>query len=329
MPGEVKYNIESSLTYAVSDYALMDFVSNDEIANADAPLQPKIYAQDIVMNFLMLAREKRVADVAFASGNYGANTAALSGADRWDVATSDPIQKIEDAIESCFVRPNTMVIGAQVWIKLRNHPKVLQYILSRATTTMGDVPLRVNEQLFAEAFGLDNVVIGRAKYNSAREGASASSDAVAGQLEVAGAALPREGRGEPREGWLRSLPARSRRPRHRRSGRRAAGPRAPGSLLRRSAQAAPGHGRVREVPRGVPEGPVRRRGARSARPGVTLAATQVLPGGTGRHAHERARGPGRVPHACADEVGRARAAGLAGRDAVRAHRVAEAGGQRP
>ena len=176
MPGEVKYNIESSLTYAVSDYALMDFVSNDEIANADAPLQPKIYAQDIVMNFLMLAREKRVADVAFDSANYGSNTAALSGADRWDVATSDPIQKIEDAIEACFVRPNTMVIGAQVWIKLRNHPKVLQYILSRSATTMGDVPLRVNEQLFAEAFGLDNVVIGRAKYNSAHEGASSSSD---------------------------------------------------------------------------------------------------------------------------------------------------------
>lgn len=172
---EVKYSLNSNLTYAVSDYALMDFVSNDEIANADAPLQPKIYAQDIVMNFLMLAREKRVADVVFGSGNYGANTAALSGADRWDTATSDPIQKIEDAIESCFVRPNTMIIGAQAWIKLRQNPKVLQYILSRASTAAGAVPMRVNEELFAEAFGLDEVRIGRAKYNTAAEGATASS----------------------------------------------------------------------------------------------------------------------------------------------------------
>lgn len=178
---EVKYNLNSNLTYAVSDYALMDFVSNDEIANADAPLQPKIYAQDIVMNFLMLAREKRVADVVFNASNYGSNTAALSGGDRWDTATSDPIQKIEDAIESCFVRPNTMVIGAQAWIKLRQNPKVLQYILSRASTTAGAVPLRVNEALFAEAFGLEDVVIGRARYNSAAEGATATSSYLWGK----------------------------------------------------------------------------------------------------------------------------------------------------
>lgn len=178
---EVTYSLTSNLTYSVTDYALMDFVSNDEIANADAPLQPKIYAQDIVMNFLMLAREKRVADVVFNASNYGSNTAALSGSDRWDTSTSDPIQKIEDAIESCFVRPNTLVLGAQVWIKLRNNPKVLQYILSRASTTAGDVPLRVNEQLFAEAFGLDNVVIGRAKYNSAAEGAAVSSNYLWGK----------------------------------------------------------------------------------------------------------------------------------------------------
>lgn len=178
---EVKYNLNSNLTYAVSDYALMDFVSNDEIANADAPLQPKIYAQDIIMNFLMLAREKRVADVVFNASNYGSNTAALAGADRWDTATSDPIQKIEDAMEACFVRPNTMVIGAQAWIKLRQNPKVLQYILSRASTTAGDVPLRVNEQLFAESFGLDKVVIGRARYNSAAEGATATSSYLWGK----------------------------------------------------------------------------------------------------------------------------------------------------
>jgi hypothetical protein len=192
---EVTYSLTSNLTYSVTDYALMDFVSNDEIANADAPLQPKIYAQDIVMNFLMLAREKRVADVVFNASNYGTNTSALAGANRWDVPTSDPIQAIEDAIESCFVRPNVMVLGAQVWIKLRNHPKVLQYILSRASTTAGDVPLRVNEQLFAEAFGLEKVVIGRARYNSAAEGATANSSYLWGKsaalIRVEGTPSPR------------------------------------------------------------------------------------------------------------------------------------------
>ena len=158
MPGEVKYGLNSSKNYSVSDYALMDFVSNDEIANADAPLQPKVEAVEIVTNFLMLARESRVASAVFGAGNYGANTAALAGASRWDTSTSDPVQAIEDAIESCFVRPTHLVLGGQVWPKLRNHPKFLQYILSRASTASGDVPLRVSEQLIADAFGLDQVI---------------------------------------------------------------------------------------------------------------------------------------------------------------------------
>lgn len=175
MPGEVKYTLNSSKNYSVSDYALMDFVSNDEIANADAPLQPKVEAVEIVTNFLQLARELRVANVVFGSGNYGANTAALSGTDRWDTSTSDPVQKIEDAIESCFVRPTHLVLGAQVWTKLRNHPKFLQYILSRASTASGDVPLRVSEQLIADAFGLEGCIVGRAKSVTSVEGQSVTT----------------------------------------------------------------------------------------------------------------------------------------------------------
>lgn len=175
MPGEVKYSLNSSKNYSVSDYALMDFVSNDEIANADAPLQPKVEAVEVVTNFLQLARESRVASVVFGAGNYGANTAALAGADRWDTSTSDPVQKIEDAIESCFVRPTHIVLGAQVWTKLRNHPKFLQYILSRASTASGDVPLRVSEQLIADAFGLEGCIVGRAKSVTSVEGQSVTT----------------------------------------------------------------------------------------------------------------------------------------------------------
>lgn len=175
MPGEVKYSLNSSKNYSVSDYALMDFVSNDEIANADAPLQPKVEAVEIVTNFLMLARESRVASAVFGAGNYGANTAALAGADRWDTSTSDPVQAIEDAIESCFVRPTHLVLGGQVWPKLRNHPKFLQYILSRASTASGDVPLRVSEQLIADAFGLEGCIVGRAKSVTSVEGQSVTT----------------------------------------------------------------------------------------------------------------------------------------------------------
>jgi hypothetical protein len=172
-PGEIKYAVESSLSYAVQDYGLMDFVSSDEQANADVPLAPRRDAQNFVMNFLSLGREYRVAAKVFGAANYGTNTEALAGADRWDLTTSDPVQKLVDAIESCFMRPTHLTLGAQVWTKLQNHPKFLQYILSRASTQSGASPLAVNEALVAERLGLEKVVVGRAKYVTSREGAAA------------------------------------------------------------------------------------------------------------------------------------------------------------
>lgn len=175
-PGEVKYSLNSNtLSYSVTDYALMDFVSADEESNADAPIQPRAKATKIVTNHLNMLREQRVATLVFGSSNYGSNTQALAGANQWDQNTSDPVQALEDAIETCFVRPDTLVLGAQVYTKLRNHPKFLQYILSRAATAQGAVPLRINEQLIADAFGLRKCIVGRAKYNSANEGATVSS----------------------------------------------------------------------------------------------------------------------------------------------------------
>ena len=175
LPGRPSIALDSVGTYSCRDRALMDFISIDEELNADVPLSPRMDVTEILTNYLHLAREIRVAAKVFGSGNYGANTAALAGADRWDTSTSDPVQAIEGAIESCFVRPTHLVLGGQVWTKLRNHPKFLQYILSRASTASGDVPLRVSEQLIADAFGLEGCIVGRAKSVTSVEGQSVTT----------------------------------------------------------------------------------------------------------------------------------------------------------
>jgi hypothetical protein len=180
-PNEIKYSINHTLTYNVKDYGLIDFVSKDEIANADAPLRPYDYAQRIVVNFLKLAREIRVAAVTFATGSYGANVSTLSGANRWDTPTGDPVADILAAQEVCFVRPNVFTIGGQVWPKLRTNPNVIKYVLGRPSTKSGATPLVVDLDTFAQAFELDRVVIGRAKYNSAAEGATAVSSYIWGK----------------------------------------------------------------------------------------------------------------------------------------------------
>ncbi len=169
-PGEITYGLGTT-TYTVADFGLMDFVSYDEIANADAPLAPQQSSVEIVTNYLLLAREQRVANATFATGNYpGGQTSALTGSAQWDQPTSDPVNDIETAIELCLVRPNHLVIGVQAWIKLRQHPKLTQFIVARAATTDGATPLRVTAEVVAAAFELEGVIIGRAKYLSSVEG---------------------------------------------------------------------------------------------------------------------------------------------------------------
>lgn len=180
MPGRVRYQISTD-NFSVIDYGIMDFVSAKEMESADAPIDPQMHAVKVCTQRLDLAKERRVASVIFGSANYGSNTAALSGSDRWDVTTSDPAQKIDDAIESCDERPNIMVLGAQAWLKLKNHPALKELILSRAAVNGQASPTRVTLDLVAAAFELDAVYVGRAKYNTNREGATAAQGYIWGK----------------------------------------------------------------------------------------------------------------------------------------------------
>jgi hypothetical protein len=117
----------------------------------------------------------------FTSGNYGSNTSALSGSNRWDTSTGTPVQNLLDAIATPFIRPNVMVIGEQAWYKLLNNPEVKSYITGRPSTSAGATPLLMDTDTFAKAFGLEAVYVGRAKYNSAREGATVSSSYIWGK----------------------------------------------------------------------------------------------------------------------------------------------------
>lgn len=173
MPGRVRYQISTD-NYSVLDYGIMDFVSYKEMESADAPIDPQKHAVKVCTSRLDIAKERRVASLLFTSGNYGSNTAALSGVDRWDTTTSDPVQKIDDAIEACSARPNVMVIGAQAWKSLKNHPKLKEMILSRASVGGKASPLRVTQQIVAEAFELDAIYVGKAKYLTNNEGATAA-----------------------------------------------------------------------------------------------------------------------------------------------------------
>lgn len=114
-------------------------------------------------NIIGLRLEKGRADLAVNAANYAAsNKLALSGTDMWsDLAQSDPIAHVEAAKEAVRAktgrRANTVVMGAAVMAKLRQHSK----IIDRIKYTGRDVP---TPELLASLFGVQRVLVGDAVY---------------------------------------------------------------------------------------------------------------------------------------------------------------------
>lgn len=171
----------STSTYYCEDKALRNFLPDSIVNNSDTPIKPRQRTTGNATNLLTLAKEKRCVDAVFGASNYAsAYKATLTGNDKWsDYTNSDPIGNVETGKAACFLEPNTMVIGGQVWRKLKHHPQILDRITGGATA--GDAAI-VRPQLVADIFEVDRLLIGKAKYNSANKGQTASYTYLWGKL---------------------------------------------------------------------------------------------------------------------------------------------------
>lgn len=162
----------TEVTDSVKDYGLEDAIPQSDLMNASGPYQPTVTASEMLAELIALDREKRVADLVFATATYAAaNKATLSGTSQWsDQVNSNPVTAITDAIYSLIQRPNKMILGAAVWAKLRTHPKVVDAVKSIGGATAGIVA----RQAVAELFELDELLIGEGFVNTAAKGQTAA-----------------------------------------------------------------------------------------------------------------------------------------------------------
>lgn len=161
------------------DFGLDDLVPNDEIdaymsmprPSSGGPISPLAFSTMMLTGLLMLDREIRVAGVTFSLNSYAAaNRATLSGTSQWsDRANSDPLNAITAAMDVPLVRPNKLVIGQLAWTQLRQHPKIVQAI-GKSAQTGGYASL----QQVADLLELQEIIVGRAFYNTAKKGQAPS-----------------------------------------------------------------------------------------------------------------------------------------------------------
>lgn len=180
---EATWNTSTS-SYTCEGYALEDFIPDEDYKNVDSP--PLKIERDTVEDLtdkLLLGYEKRVADLVFSNTTI-TQTTAVAAADRWDDPTSEVMPTVRTAFDGCFIQPNVCVMGYEVWSALKNHPDIVE----RVKYTSSDA---VTTEAVARLFEVDQVLVGRAKYNTANPGQTASYSYVWGKSVLFAYVSPR------------------------------------------------------------------------------------------------------------------------------------------
>jgi hypothetical protein len=164
---QVDYNLTKVPYGPLTERALKTPIEKDVQQMAVDPLQPRVKATNLVTEKIMLEKERDLVTMLTDPSQVTQNV-TLSGTSQWsDYVNSDPLPAIQSYFDTIklngLVTPNVMVMGYQVWSKLKNHPK----LIDRIKYTSRD-SLTVDE--FANLIGVQKVLIGDAVSNSALEG---------------------------------------------------------------------------------------------------------------------------------------------------------------
>lgn len=179
--GDAKEVEESRTTdnYSVKDRALQNFLPGETLENQDAIFDEMLDLTESVNENLALNREIRIATILTTAANFSGNTATLSGSDQWDSSSGgDPIARVLSATAALWQgRQNSMLIGytsIDVLNVLVRHPQFLDLF---KYTRDG----LVTRQQIAGLLGLDDLLIGAARYDAANIGQTASYSRIWGK----------------------------------------------------------------------------------------------------------------------------------------------------
>src|SRR4051794_25748932 len=175
--GEVELTLTTGNPYFCEDHALKQLVADEVVENAITPTDPYTDATENVSEMLMIGREVEAATLLTSTANITQNT-TLSGTSRFDdYSNSDPFATLETGRQTIHsathLMPNTLVMGKQVWNKLKYHPAFLERI---KYTQRG----QVTPEIAAALFEVDQILIGAAGYNNTKEGQTDSMSYIWG-----------------------------------------------------------------------------------------------------------------------------------------------------
>lgn len=155
--------------------ALRELLGQYMLQNQDAPLNELMDATQNVLYGLKFRRELRVVTAATTAGNFSGNTTALAAGDRWDSASGGDPGAVIDTAKAALWTGNGpgILVGAMslsVYNVLKRHPKILDTFKYSG----GSTPMFANLRMLAEYFELDQIIVGKARKDTANIGQTAS-----------------------------------------------------------------------------------------------------------------------------------------------------------
>lgn len=170
--------ISEDMSYQCTDNGLEIPVTDEDRENYASDYDAEVESVQVVKTIMKLRREVRVAAAIFNTSTWtGADLYTDNSGSPWDAAGTDVIGQVDDAKEK--VRKNTgyvpdsMVIGAKTFKNLRSNTAILSKFVAVPILTM-DLLMKS----IATILGIENLIVGGAVYDSAKEGQSFSSTDV-------------------------------------------------------------------------------------------------------------------------------------------------------
>lgn len=168
----------SSDNYSVKDYGFKNFVSDDTLDNQDGAFDEMMDLVEAINEGIAFKRELRIASALTNSSNYAGNTSTLSGSNQWDSAAGgDPIKDIQTAKAALWQgRGATKLMGftsLSVFNCLARHPAILDVLKYNRSG------LATRSEI-AQHFGLDDLLVGEARKQTANQGQTASYSRIWG-----------------------------------------------------------------------------------------------------------------------------------------------------
>ena len=177
----------SSLTFKAKIYEASDSIAMEDIFDSQYPGSEEARIAKKVSRVMKLAKEKRAADVLFDEVTNFANfTTALANADRFDVAGSEPLTKLDTIKSTVFenahgINPDTMIIGRKSFRALARNPEVRGYVGDSSKGIASGNRILSEEAVLSvlrDVLGIPNIYVGRALQDTAVPGATSSESAI-------------------------------------------------------------------------------------------------------------------------------------------------------